>query len=107
MIYQPPPSSRHELAFIVGSFVWERVQPSPYAAAIGYPNGTIKNWCFDLQDWFLIVLFALAATWIRRTIRGEQTPPGRCSTCGYDLRATPDRCPECGTVYPPFREKVK
>jgi hypothetical protein len=49
-----------------------------------------------------IVLGAMAAVellqllrWWKRRARRE---PGRCGVCGYDLRATPERCPECGDV---------
>ena len=47
-------------------------------------------WCLFLASLFLPAAWA----WRRRSGCGV----GLCPACGYDLRARPDRCPECGTV---------
>lgn len=48
--------------------------------------------------WLPMLLFAMApATWVlRRRRRNRRNDRGMCPSCGYDLRATPERCPECG-----------
>jgi len=42
----------------------------------------------------MLYVTALLAAW---TVSRPRPQPGRCATCGYDLRATSaERCPECG-----------
>jgi hypothetical protein len=50
--------------------------------------------------WFLFLLTAAlpVARWM--LIRMRRLKVGCCPVCGYDLRATPDRCPECGVPSP-------
>lgn len=65
-------------------------------------NGT-RYWLVQAPCWVFAVSTALvSACWAALGWRQRRRlQKGRCCHCGYDLRATPERCPECGNVPTP------
>jgi hypothetical protein len=65
-------------------------------------DGWDYRWTFTLPYWLLTLIFSLqpirsAVVGCRSWLRSKRDV-AFCRKCGYDLRATPDRCPECGHV---------
>jgi hypothetical protein len=88
---------------IAGSSALPRVAgfagiPGVYYQRIEWRDGTVI-WRFLLSlSYPLTITAIMPLAWLIRTM-GKRTPDSStCAACGYDLRATPQRCPECGTV---------
>ena len=79
----------------VGGFFVEDITATAMLTA---PN----RWVTIAVPYWSIALAAavLPAMMLRRLlrVRARRQRPNLCPACGYDLRATPERCPECGTV---------
>jgi hypothetical protein len=79
------------LVLWVCGFWDDAVNHSSWHDSVIHPIGVGLSCAYVILG--LMVLSARLVGWRRQSVT-----PGHCARCGYDLRATPDRCPECGTV---------
>ena len=96
-----PPEAFGPLPQLVGASVTREAGESWSDSRSGFdwwlPTGTRGFTCHLVAPhWFVTLVLGAApvAAAARAVLRRRRVAPGRCPTCGYDLRAPPDRCPE-------------
>ena len=100
-----PEGFRHDRFDPYNLGAWQRVRDSLWFShhRLESPNPSYGR--FRLESiWmpYWVVVGVTAVLPIRRYAkwrsRRRRSARGLCLECGYDLRGTPDRCPECGTI---------
>ena len=69
----------------------------------------LMGWRIWIPYWLLVIIFMLLPIYAgyRRMRYGKRTATNCCPSCGYDLRASPERCPECGRPTDPAHATAK
>jgi predicted amidophosphoribosyltransferase len=63
-------------------------------------------WEVATPIWWVCLLLAIRPAVRLAGALGARRRKGQCEGCGYDLRASNDRCPECGQAAPKGRRKA-
>jgi hypothetical protein len=79
--------------FYVQSTSWTSSGDSTHAHYFGL---AAPYWCLTILFSLLPVLKCRRMAIARKRRMWQRD--GRCVHCGYDIRVTPDRCPECGKI---------
>ena len=87
---------------------WIRPEPTYTFLGLGFAStsnaetGGASHWVSVPHPYLLAATLLLPArrAWVRVQDRRRRNRVGLCRACGYDLRATLDRCPECGASAP-------
>jgi hypothetical protein len=72
-----------------------RVRGPLIAGTAGFAFRRERGFVVGVPYWVVCPALVVLPAW-RWARRRRSAAPGLCSQCGYDLRATPHRCPECG-----------
>jgi hypothetical protein len=71
------------------------------SAPLKYAHVTLPHWSL-VVSFALLPLIRLVAMTVRSAKTRKRRARGVCLICGYDRRASPGRCPECGSPDTPL-----